>query len=129
MPIIYNITSCVAHGYNTSPCWINYTIQTATNSSVNTAIPNPLSIVTLNLPWVGMAIWVITYLALFILFSKSGGREKFMGIAFGGFIASIVYAQAGLLGSGTPEASLFAFSFFIVIISIIAYALVKDSGE
>jgi hypothetical protein len=92
---------------------------------------NPLGVIQLNLPWFGMGIWVVTYIALFILFSKSGGREKFFAMGVGGFIATVAYAQVGLLGQALSiaEISTFTFSFLIMIISIIAYALIKDAGE
>ena len=76
-----------------------------------------------------MGLWAVTYVALFVLFHKSGGKEKFMGMAIGGWIASIVYAQGGLFGNNIGGIAVFAFSFFIVILSIIAYGLVKESGE
>lgn len=120
---MYNLTQCLHLGYNASPCWENYSIQLISNAT-NGTIPDPLHIVTQNLPWFGFAIWIVTYIALFALFYRSGGREKFLGIAFGGFIASIVYAQADLINLGP-----FAFSIFIVIVSILGYALIKDSGE
>jgi predicted Abi (CAAX) family protease len=126
MPIISNLTQCVAHGYNTSPCWVNYTLSLATNLTnyTSSSVPDPLHVVVQNLPWVGLALWVTTYLALFILFHKSGGREKFMAMGLGGFLASIVYSQGGLI-----NVAYFTFSFLILIFSIIAYALIKDSGE
>lgn len=123
MPILYNLTQCTNLGYNSSPCWANYTLglQNVTNSS---AIPDPLHVVTANLPWFGFAIWILTYVALFILFQRSGGREKFLGMSFGGFLATIVYMQAALI-----NLPVFAFSIFIVIVSIVGYALIKEAGE
>ena len=126
MPIAYNMTACAAHGYNFSSCWLNYTIN-----AINNTNPNIIGAVQVNLPWFGFGVWLITYTALFILFNKSGGREKFMAIGIGGFLASIAYAQIGLFGAAgsTAEISVFVLSFFVLILSIIAYALVKDSGE
>ncbi len=127
MPIITNASICAAHGYlNTTVCWLNYTITQTTGSN-----PNLLGTILANLPWFGEAIWVLTYLAVFILFHKSGGREKFMAMGIVGFLASMGYSQMGLFGApgSIAEISTFALSIFIMIISIIAYALVKDSGE
>lgn len=127
MPIITNITQCAAHGYpNTSTCWINYTL-----TGLNASNPNLLGVVQVNVPWVGLAIWVIAYVALFILFSKSGGREKFFAISLTGFITTIALAAIGVLGQqgSTAEIGVVGLSFLIFVISTIAYALIKDSGE
>ncbi len=99
-------------------------------SNSSAAIPNPMGIVTGNLPWFGLGIWVITYAAIFILFHKSGGREKFFAMGVLGFGANVVYASAGLFGGvGALGFGTFMFSFFILIISIVSYALIKDQGE
>lgn len=127
MPIVTNATICAAHGYpNTTECWINYTI-----SGINSTNPNLIGTIQTNLPWFGLAIWIVTYIAIFMLFYKSGGREKFLAIGIMGFIATMGYAQIGLLGApgSIAEISTFGFGFFILIVSAIAYALVKDSGE
>lgn len=128
IPIIHNLSICLAHGANSSLCWIDYNLNLSNVTNAST-IPNLLGIEIQNLPWVGMGIWLVTYVALLILFHKSGGREKFMAMGIGGWLASIVYAQAGLLGSGTTSAGIFTFSFFMMVISIIAYALIKDASE
>ncbi len=128
--IINNATACAAHGYyNTTVCWINYSISGVTG--LNTSNPNLVGTILYNLPWFGEAIWILSYIALFLLFFKSGGREKFLLMGIGGFIISAAYAQIGLFGApgSISTVSTVAFSFFILLISIVAYALVKDSGE
>ena len=129
MPISGNTIFCAAHGFNTTPCWYNYVLQSANSTLNNTANPNPIGIISANLPWWGAGLWIVTYIAIFILFQKSGGREKFMAMGIGGFLATIAYAQAGILGTGSAEIGIFALTFFILIISAIAYALIKDTGE
>jgi len=50
-----------------------------------------------------------------------------MGI--GGFIATAAYIQVGIMGVGSAEIGVFALSLLILIVSAVAYALFKDSGE
>lgn len=127
MPIITNATLCAANGYqNTTVCWLNYTM-----AGLNGTNPNVLGNIMANLPWFGLAIWIITYVALFILFNRSGGKEKFLAMGIGGFIISAMYAQIGILGNpgSSSEIGTVAFSFFILLITAIVYALIKDTGE
>lgn len=129
MPISYNQTFCLAQHYNTTPCWYNYSLSSLGNVTNGTASPNIVAPIMQNIPWAGLGLWAITYVAIFIIFHKSGGREKFMAMGISGFLASIVYAQVGILGNSIDVMSIFAFSFFMLIISVIVYALIKDSGE
>ncbi|MEM3245881.1 MAG: hypothetical protein QXN16_03885 [Candidatus Micrarchaeaceae archaeon] len=128
MPILYNATQCLNLGYNASPCWVPYNLGLANVTNAST-VPNIVGVLVQNLPWFGLGIFAVTYAALFILFYRSGGREKFIAIGIAGFLANIVYAQIGVLGIGISEIAAFAFSIFVLIVSIVAYALVKDSGE
>jgi len=125
MPIVANAITCAAHGYNVSPCWVNYTLS----GIVNGTNPNPVALLSTNLPWWGLGLWLVTYIAIFIIYSKSGGREKFLAVGIGGFIATIAYIQVGIMGIGSAEIGVLALSLFILIVSAVAYALIKDSGE
>ena len=125
MPIVANTMICATHGYNVSPCWINYTLS----GVINSTNPNPIALITTNLPWWGLGLWLATYVAIFIIYSRSGGREKFLAMGIGGFIATVAYIQVGIMGVGSAEIGVFALSLLILIVSAVAYALIKDSGE
>lgn len=96
--------------------WVNWTLNLT-----NSTLPDPLHTVTGNLPWFGLGIWAITYIALIALFYNNGYKEKWVGMASIGVLVTFGYRQISIVGVGA-----IMYSIFILALSIIAYALFKD---
>ena len=80
-----------------------------------------------NLPWFGMGIWAVTYIVLLAMFYNQGYKEKWLGMSFIGLISTLIYAQINLFTTSTGTIAAVMLSVFVLVISIVMYAVFKDT--